>query len=192
MVTVRETQKIDDDVKRFIGGMHPDKNPNVRWLKTAEAGVIPGMGIIRGTGAGGEATCTMADNDSPMVYAIAEFDPKQIATNGTAYGSGDLIPVLPLHLNLGLEMRNIQITDASANVPADTPLCMEENGIWGIAVEATLVEAADAFNTAVTETAGVNGANGSTIHNRVYLRTLYYQVDEEPGPVVCCCYIVAC
>lgn len=193
MVTVRETKKIVCDVKRFIAGMHPDSNPNVRWLKTSEASIKPGHGLIRGTGAGGEATVGLSGADSPIVYAIAEFDPKQIANNGVAYASGDLIPVLPLHLNLGIELRNIKIADASANAPADTPLCPIASGEWGIAVEATLADASgDAFNAAVNQVVGVNGAAGSTIHNRVFLRYLYYYVDEEPGPTLICAYIVAC
>ncbi len=195
MVTVRETKKIVCDVKRFIAGMSPYSNPNVRWLKTTSANIKPGMGVIRGTGAGGEATATEAGSSSAMVYAIAEFDPKQIANNGIAYGSGDLIPVLPLHLNLGVEMRNIRIDDASANVPADTPMCVSGtiDGEWMIAVEADLADASgDAFDLAVNQVVGVNGVAGSTIHNRVFLRSLYYYVDEEPGPLLICAYVVAC
>ena len=181
MVTVRETNKIVNDAKGFVGGMSPYDNPNVRWLKTTSANIHPGMGLIRATGAAGEASCTEHGNDSPMVYAIAEFDPKQIADCSVTYASGDLIPVLPLHLNIGLEMRNILFTDPTGVIEVDSPLFAEAAGSWGIAVE-SILENSTTDTTEAFAAASVTGANataGNTVHNRVYLRVMRYWADAD-------------
>lgn len=193
MVTIRESKKIVNDIKGFISGMHPDKNPNVRWFKTSSANIKPGMGVIRAADATGDYTVTEHGAESKMTYGIAEYDPKQLANNGVAYGSGDLIPILPLHLNLGLEMRNIQLTDPSAAIVVDTPLSALASGMWGVAIEAVL-EAESGTGGEVFQddaTSGKQGVAGATIWNRNYLRTLYHKVDGD-NPVLIEAYIVAC
>ncbi len=193
MVTVRESNKIVNDVKGFISGMSPDKNPNVRWFKTSSPNIKPGMGVIRVADATGDYTITEHGAESKMTFGIAEFDPKQIANNGIAYASGDLIPVLPLHLNLGLEMRNIQLTDPNAAILVDTPLAALASGMWGVAVEAVLeAETGTGGEVFVDDaTIGKQGTTGATIWNRNYLRTLYHKADAD-NPVLIEAYIVAC
>lgn len=115
------TGKINNNILRHVFAWSPHNHPpRYVWLKTSAATVKPGMPLIRGTGAGGEGTCTGAAGSSIMVYAISEWDPNQIANCNTTYASGDLIPCIPLHGNEGTILRNIHITDPNAAIPADT------------------------------------------------------------------------
>lgn len=193
MVTVKESEQVRNDITKFIAGMSPHANPNVEWLKTTTANIKPGMSIIRTAGAVGEVGATEGGNDSAMIYAIAEYDPKQIDNNGIAYAINKVIPVLPLHKNLGLVCRNIQIADPPADIDIDTPLCPEASGLWGVAAEATLIAESgtggEVFDAEATS--GKNGTTGATIHNRVYLRADQFLTDPTKDSVIVA-RIVAC
>jgi len=115
------TTNIQNDILRHVFAWSPrNAPPRMVWLKTSAATVKPGMAVIRGTGAGGEGTCTGAAGSSDMVFGISEWDPLQIANCNTTYASGDLIPVIPIYGNEGVILRNIHITDPAAAIPADT------------------------------------------------------------------------
>lgn len=173
------------DANKKVGAWHPNGEFNIEWLETTSANIKPGMAVTRATGAAGEKYCTEAGNDTSLAYGIAEFDPTQIADCDTAYASGDLIPVIPFAYNQGAICRNVVLADPGAAVNADDPLCCEASGQFGVATEATLIDEdgngiTSAFNDAGGPTvAGTNGANGATIHNRVYMKNQYYFAD--PG-----------
>jgi len=121
MVTVRETQKVQNDNYRHVAAHYAGgKKVRIEWLKTTTANIKPGMPIIRGTGAGGEATATETSGGENLVYGIAEWDEKQLASCDVAYASGDLIPVITIEGNDGLVCRNLVITDPNADIPADS------------------------------------------------------------------------
>jgi len=125
MVTVREdgakaTLNIINDVKKSVFAWSPHNHiPRYVWLKTSAATVKPGMPVIRGTTAGGEGTCTGAAGSSILVYGFSELDKTQVADCSVAYATGDLIPVIPLWGNAGVILRNLHITDPSADIPPD-------------------------------------------------------------------------
>ena len=127
MVDVNEsgaetTGSIENNILRKVFAWSPHNHPpRYIWLKTAAGTVKPGMPIIRGTGAGGEGTCTTTAGTSKVVFGISEWDPLQIANCNTTYATGDLIPVIPLAGNSGVICRNLHITDPNAAIPADTP-----------------------------------------------------------------------
>lgn len=121
MVTVRETQKVQNDNTRHVAAHSPGaKKVRIEWLKTTTANIHPGMPIIRGTGAGGEATATESGAGSNVVYGIVELDKKQITLCTDTYASGDLIPVITIEGNDGLICRNIFITDPDADILPDS------------------------------------------------------------------------
>ena len=121
MVTVRETQKVQNDNTKHVAAHSPGaKKVRIEWLKLAATGCTPGMGVIRGTTAGGEGTCTPTDGPGDeLVYGISELDQKQIANCLGVYTNGDLIPVITIEGNDGLILRNIFIQDPSADIEAD-------------------------------------------------------------------------
>lgn len=146
------TTFIKNDILRHVFAWSPHNHPpRYVWLKTSAATVKPGMPVIRGTGAGGEGTCTGSAGTSHMVYAISEWDPKQIANCNTTYASGDLIPVIPLFGNEGTIVRNIHITDPNAAIPADSwfqadnHLCVVSDGT-GMDILKCLTYIADGSN----------------------------------------------
>ena len=126
MVDVNEsgaelTGAIENNILRKVFAWSPHNHPpRYVWLKTTAATVKPGMPVIRGTGAGGEGTCTGAAGSTHMVFGISEWDPNQITDCSKTYDTGDLIPIIPLFGNEGTILRNIHITDPNAAIPADT------------------------------------------------------------------------
>lgn len=115
------TGAIENNILRKVFAWSPHGHPpRLVYLKTTTATVKPGMPVIRGTGAGGEGTCTGAGGSSIVVFGIAEWDPKQIANCNTTYASGDLIPVIPIYGNEGCILRNLHITDPNGAIPPDT------------------------------------------------------------------------
>jgi len=185
MTTAQEANKFySSDITKKLTCETPDGKPiRHEWLETTSANIKPGYAVIRATGAAGEKYCTEAGNDSPLAYGIADLDPNQIANCDVAYASGDIIPVIPFHKNVGAVLRNVYLADPGAAVDVDTPLCCEADGVWGVAVEAALLQEGGAgnsgFDDAVTTNPGVNGATGSTIHNRIFMRSQYYVADPN-------------
>lgn len=115
------TGKIQNDILRHVFAWSPrNALPRYVYLKTTAATVKPGMPLIRGTGAGGEGTCTGAAGSSILALYISEWDPNQIADCNTTYASGDLIPCIPIYGNEGTILRNLHITDPNGAIPADT------------------------------------------------------------------------
>lgn len=133
MVTVRETQHVQNDNYRHVAAKHPNNQPvRYEWLYTTSANIKPGMGVIRGTGAAGEATATECGAGSHLVYGIAEWDENQIANCDVAYASADLIPVIPIDGNEGLICRNVCITDPNAAIPADSTFVAGASGAFAM------------------------------------------------------------
>lgn len=160
---VETTDGIRNNVLRHVFAWSPrNVPPRYVWLKTTTANIKPGHIIKRGTGAGGQGTATECGTQEHMGYGIAEWDEKQIASCAVAYASGDLIPVIPFIGNEGTICRNLIITDASANIPADQPY------------------EADA--------GGAGEVSGEDI-DTVYYRSQYYHVDADPGPVLLVGYL---
>ena len=159
-----ETQDfIRNDVTKPVFAWSPHSHPpRYFYLTTTSANIKPGHIVKRGTGAGGQATATECGTQEHMGFGIAEWDPTLVATCAVAYASGDLIPVIPFEMNRGVICRNLIVTDASANIPADTGYEADAGGA-----------------------AEVSGEDIDT----VYFRSLYYHVDGDPGPVLLVGYL---
>ena len=120
---------------------------NRHWLNTTSANIKPGMGVLRAV-AGAEQTCTEWAQHCLVGYGVTGWDKAQIATQQTAYASGDLIPVYPFASNPGAIFQGYW-TDTAAAISGDGPC--------------------DAGNTGVFETAD--------LEYNVYARMLYYVAD---------------
>ncbi|GAG40762.1 unnamed protein product, partial [marine sediment metagenome] len=120
---------IQNDNRRHVFAWSPHNHPpRYKYLKTTSGNITPGMIVKRGTGAGGEGTCTENGTQEHMGYGITELDKKQITLCTDTYASGDLIPVIPFIGNEGTICRNLLITDPSAAIPADAPFESDAGG----------------------------------------------------------------
>lgn len=126
MVTLREDAAkglffVENNVKKTVFAWSPHNHlPRYVWLKTTAADITPGMPVIRGITVGIEKTCAKAAGSSIKVFGIAELDPKQIDVCTDTYATGDLIPVIPIYGNEGCILRNLPITDPSADILPDS------------------------------------------------------------------------
>jgi len=76
---------------------------NIDWLKVyTDDAQKPGEPIKRITTVGGEDYAVDAEQHDELSYGVVEWDPNQIADITTDYATGDLIPVLPFHSNVGM------------------------------------------------------------------------------------------
>ena len=170
----------DKTLKVFLNGAY-NLGPVIEAREVTSGNCHPGMGVIHATGAGGEDNYTEHGNDSALSYAIVELDIDQIEDSQTTYDQYDNIPGLPYHLIPGAYVNNIECADRNpGNWEPDLPICAETTGVFGAAVEATLVAAADtaeAFYAAATS--GLNSAIGATIHSRILLKNAYYTADPS-------------
>lgn len=170
----------DKTLDVFLQGAY-NLGPVIEPREVTSANVHPGMGVIHATGAGGEDDYTEHGNDSALSYAVIEVDFNQIADCQTTYAQYDNIPGLPYHLIPGAYLNNIECADQDpGNWEPDQPLCAEAVGIFGAAVEATLVAGGttqEAFYAAATS--GLNSTTGATIHSRILLRNAYYTADPS-------------
>lgn len=132
-------------LKGFVSGNFGEFNRH--WLNTTSANIKPGHGLLRAV-SGAEHTCTEWGQHCIVGYGVAGWDKTQVATQQTAYGSGDLIPVYPFHENPGAIFQGY-VTDSGAAINADVA--------W------------DAGAVGVFEVAGADFRN--------YAATLYYIAD---------------
>jgi len=145
-------------LKGYVKGN--EGNFNVEYYKTTSANIKPGMLLIRATGADGERSVTECGANSELGYGVAEWDKTQVATQDTAYASGDLIPVLPLHKNAGMIFQGY-VSDTNGNWDADHYLDAGANG---------------SFLTA-------------DLANKVYARNLYYVADTAEAAQLIVMYV---
>lgn len=123
MVTLRETKTIGLDNNKMVFAESPDgRPPKYKWAKTSSANIMPGCLLIHATGAAGEATVTESSAESNMIMGIAELDRKQVADCSVKYASGDLIPYIPIAGHEGFKLRNVFLTDPSADIEPDSGL----------------------------------------------------------------------
>lgn len=174
------TAQGDKTLPVFLNGAY-NLGPVIEVRQVTSANCHPGMGVIHATGAGGEDDYTEHGNDSALSYGIVELDVNQIADSQTTYAQYDNIPALPYHMNPGAYVNNIECADPSGNDwDPDLPLCPEASGVFGLALEATLVAGgatAEAFAAATTT--GTNGTGGATFHSRICLRNAYFTTDPS-------------
>lgn len=186
MVTIKDegdkyaSAQGDKTLKVYLNGAY-NLGPVIEAREATSANLHPGMGVIHATGAAGEDDYTEHGNDSALSYAIVELDTNQIADCQTTYAQYDNVPGLPYHLIPGAYVNNIECADQNpGNWEPDQPLCAEAAGIFGAAVEATLVAGgATAESFAAAATAGLNSATGATLHSRILLRNAYYTADPS-------------
>ena len=183
MVTLKdEGDKIVQQINLhvFVKGAW-NKGPVIEAREATSANLSPGLGVIHGTGAGGEDDYTEHAANSALYYALIELDENQIESCSSTYAQYDNVPGIPYHMNPGAYVRNISISDPATNLDPDTPLCAHTSGRFIDAIECVLV----ACNSGTTEsftaaaTSGKNSATGATIHSRIILRNAYYVAD--PG-----------
>jgi len=181
MVTIKdEGDKIVCDAILHVFAKGPyNLGPVYEIREMTSANVGPGLGVIHVATAGGEDYYTEHGNDSPYSYAIVELDENQIADCDTAYAQYDNAPALPYHLNFGAYVRNVNVADPPADVQPDAPLTAEATGVYGVVVEPTLATEADNLGFNAGASVGLNGATGTQIINRIYLRQAYFLTDPN-------------
>ena len=188
--------RIDNDIYKLIfvkGAYNQGPVYENREIKAGST-PTPGMGIEHDAGAGAEDDYVTGIDKSPDWYAIAEFDPGQIATNGTAYAALDLIDGIPFHMNPGAYCRNIQMADPGGAVDCDLALTSASGtaGLFQVVTEATLETGSTAGGFVFgTMALGENASTGNFILSRVYMRRAYYTVDPS-ATMVDVAYITGC
>lgn len=128
MVTLAESQSTRYKVstrshillKGFVNGNWGEGN--IEWLKVATGDAQqPGEPIIRTTTVGGEDFSVDGTANTELGYGVTEWDPQQVATTDTEYAAGDLIPVLPFHMNTGMVFQG-EVNDTDGDKGPDTAL----------------------------------------------------------------------
>ena len=177
------TTNVDDisnDVTKQITAWSPTGKFNYDYLETTSANIKPGMPVIRATGSGGQGKCTetSAGAGADRAYGVADLDKNMVADCDEAYASGEVIPIIPFHRNLGCWLRNLILNDPNAAINADDTLAIGDSGFI-LTLEQHLATAADNKGFAADATLGDNGASGTDIHDRIYVKNGYYIAD--PG-----------
>ena len=171
----------DKTLPVFLNGAY-NLGPVIEAREATTAVLHPGMGVIHTAGAGGEDDYTEHGNDSPLSYAIVEFDKNQIEDSQTVYGIYDNIPALPYHLIPGAYLNNIECADPdTSDWEPDMHLVTEAAGIFGRAIESVL-ENSSTGNTEAYAAASVTGANGTagnTQFSRIFIRNAYFTTDPS-------------
>ncbi len=135
------------------------------------------------TGAGGEDKRQLCDDKSPRGDSWVEWDPAQSAGVSTDHTAADEIITLPIRLNRGALLRNVQCIDPAGNVDSMTPLCTSSGtqGALMVVTELTFAVDSDTHYAFQTNTAGTNAAAGDFLIN--WLRTpaiqQYYLADPN-------------
>jgi hypothetical protein len=107
-------------LKGFINGNWGEGN--IEWLKVAAGDAQQsGEPIIRTTTVGGEDFSVDGTANTELGYGVTEWDPNQVADTDTEYAAGDLIPVLPFHMNTGMIFQG-EVNDTDGDKGPDTVL----------------------------------------------------------------------
>ena len=170
---------VDDDTKHvFVQGAY-NLGPIIEHKEIATAGIHPGEGVDNAAGAAGEDTIVLMLDKSLNPLGVLEIDFGMVKDCSVDYAVSDDVPVIVFHFNPGALCRNIAIIDPSTHIKANQGLTSSSGtaGHFADYVECdVVVEDATKFCFANTA-AGVNGASGTMLYTRIYMRSKYYVTD---------------
>lgn len=186
--TIRSTGEkiVDDDTKKvFVQGAY-NLGPIYEYKEIETAGIHPGEGVDNATGAGGEDNIVLMLDKSLNPLGVLEIDFGMVNDCSIDYDTGEEGPVLVFHFNPGALCRNIQIIDPASNIEPNQGLTSSSGtaGSFADYVEADVVTE-DGSKFCFDDTAaGVNGAAGTMLYTRIYMRSKYYVTDPTAASTI--------
>lgn len=178
---------VDDDTKKvFVQGAY-NLGAIIENKEIETAGIHPGEGVDNATGAGGEDNIVLMLDKSLNPLGVLEIDFGMVADCSVDYAVADDVPVIVFHFNPGALCRNISINDLTTNMEPNQGLT-SSSGLAGSFIDWVECDVVVEDNTKFcfgNTAAGVNGAAGTFLSNRIYMRSKYYVTDPTtPSTVV--------
>lgn len=122
LVSSGERIQNDDNDIIFVHGSH-NLGPIYENLEIITTAFHPGEHIMHVATAGGEDNYVLGADKTPYSYGVSEIDFDIIDDCSIDYATGDDIPGIPYHMNLGAYLRNIPCVDpVTSDVSPDEPL----------------------------------------------------------------------
>ena len=151
----------NDSMKVFVHGAY-NLGPVYFNREIETAAIHPGEGVEMDRGDGGEDSVTLHTDASRAPYGVCEIDFGMIADCSTDYATGDDVPIIPYHMNLGAILRNIVCKDPGGAIEPSTPL-FTNSGAAG----AFIAQISD--DTFVdSDSADGEAFSAGTIHEEIY------------------------